>query len=301
MSESQWWPSRYGVGDQIGSLNEITPEKVVRAASLVKTGKSYDLGRALDESIPAFPGRSFRQVLDTSAHEQNRKLEPAEQEGMGENSINWITEKVEATFQLGTHLDALNHLQIGDRSYNGNRIEDISEKWGTSRLGIETVPQIVTRGVLIDVAGFRSVEMLDEGYEITVSDVEKIVKNMSIDIEKGDAVLFNTGWGKFWMQDNETYLSGQPGPGMELAEWLVEKRIAITGCDTWSFGPVPSTNPDRPFEVPQWLNVVNGMFIVENLDTGELAADGINECMFVLSHAKVRGATAAWVSPLAII
>jgi len=118
--------------------------------------------------------------------------------------------------------------------------------------------------------------------------------------ERGDAVLFHTGWGELWMRDNATYLSGEPGPGMELATWLVEQRIALTGCDTWSFGPVPPEDPSRPFVVPQTLNVRHGLFIVENLFTSELARDGVTEFMFALTHAKVKGATGAWVSPVAI-
>ena len=87
-----------------------------------------------------------------------------------------------------------------------------------------------------------------------------------IDPEPGDAVLFHTGWGAHW-DDADTYLSGEPGPGLELAEWLAERGVALTGCDTWSYGPVPPEDPDRPFEVPQTLNVHHGVFIVENLDT----------------------------------
>ena len=85
--------------------------------------------------------------------------------------------------------------------------------------------------------------------------------------EPGDAVLFHTGWGPHW-DDPETYLSGEPGPGLELAEWLAAHGVALTGCDTWSYGPVPAEDPSRPFEVPQILNVRHGVFVVENLAPG---------------------------------
>ena len=92
-----------------------------------------------------------------------------------------------------------------------------------------------------------------------------------------------------------------PGPGYELADWIAARDIALTGCDTWSYGPVPAENPDRPFEVPQTLNVRHGVFIVENLDTSELAAAGPRAFCLVLTHPKLRGATGAWTSPIALV
>lgn len=301
MTQQPWWPSPYGPDDQIGMLNEITPLKVAEAAHLVQRGQVYDLGHVLDEKVPAFPGRSFRQHLTTSAHLLNRRRPDAGSTGWGENNVNWIVEVVSSTSQLGTHLDALNHLQIGDRFYNGHTLADLAEEWGTNKLGIETAPQIITRGVLVDVAGLHGVERLEKGYVISVADVTTALQQQGVQVKRGDAVLFHTGWGDLWMQDNDTYLSGEPGPGMDLAVWLVEQGVTLSGCDTWSFGPVPPENPARPFVVPQTLNVRHGMFIVENLSTRELARDKVYEFMFILTHAKVRGATGAWVSPVAVV
>jgi kynurenine formamidase len=88
---------------------------------------------------------------------------------------------------------------------------------------------------------------------------------------------------------------------MEVAAWLVEQGVALSGCDTWSYGAVPPEDPTMPFVVPQTLNVKHGLFIVENLSTSELAWDKVHEFMFILTHAKVRGATGAWVSPVAVV
>ena len=301
MESENWWPSRYGSEDQIGMLNEINANKVIEATSLVRKGRIYDLSRILDEKIPVFPGRAFKQVLITSAHTLNRRREQGGEEGWGRNKVNWITELASGTFQLGTHMDALNHLQIGNRCYNGFSLDDIVEEWGTSKLGIETAPQIVTRGVLLDIASLHGVSRLQRGRVVTVEDVQSALKRESLEIRKGDAVIFHTGWGELWMQDNPTYLSGEPGPGMEVARWLVENGVAITGCDTWSFGPVPPEDPEQPFLVPQTLNARHGMFVVENLSTVELSRDRVYEFMFILTHPRVRGATGAWISPVAII
>ncbi|MEZ4666409.1 MAG: cyclase family protein [Anaerolineae bacterium] len=292
--------SPYGADDQIGMLNEIHADKVRSAVRLVNNGRVYDLGHVLDEHVPAFPGRSFRQHLVTSAHQLNKRRVDAGPAGWGQNSVNWVIDVVSATSQMGTHIDGLNHLQIGDTFYNGFTLGEVVEDYGTNKLGMETVPQIVTRGLLLNIAAVKGIDHLGGGEIITVADIEAALQQQQQTVARGDVVLFHTGWGNFWMKDNDAYLSGQPGPGMEAAEWLVEQGVALTGCDTWSYGPVPPEDPAQPFIVPQTLNVRHGMFIVENLHTAELARDEVYKFLFILSHARVRGATGAWVSPLAV-
>src|SRR5215468_8271353 len=140
-----WWPSKYGAEDQAGALNEITPGKVLEAVRLVRRGRVYDLAHVLHQDIPAFPGRTFRQYLTTNYHQINRRHPDGGPDG-------------------------LNHLQMGDRTYNGFRLADIVEDYGTNRLGIDTLPQVVTRGLLLDVAAARGAEQLGPGDVITVTD-----------------------------------------------------------------------------------------------------------------------------------
>lgn len=283
-ADEGWWPSPFGQDDQLGMLNHVTDAKRRAALSLVRDGRLYDLGHILDEDCPVFPGRYFRQTLVTTAHHANEAMP------VGDNRVNWVTEIVSGTMQLGTHVDALSHLQIGDRSYNGWRIAELAGPTGMQRLGAETIPQIVTRGWLVDVSGRR----LGPGGVVTLDDVA------SVRAEPGDAVLFHTGWCAHW-DDPETYASGEPGPGYDVAGWLVERGVALTGSDTWSYGPVPPEDPARPFDVPQMLNVLHGVFVVENLYTAGLAADGVREFALVLTHPKLRGATGAWTSPIALV
>jgi kynurenine formamidase len=299
--QETWWPSPYGPEDEAGSLNEVTPEAVVRAAGLVRRGRVFDLSHVLDSDIPAFPGRSFRQYLTTSAHQLNRRAANAGRQGLGRNNVNWIVEQVAACSQMGTHMDGLNHLQIGDRTYNGHRLVDLVEEYGTNRLGIETLPQVVTRGLLLDVARVRGVHRLERGEVVTPEDAVAALGRHGLAVNPGDAVLFHTGWGRHWGVDNQAYVAGEPGPGMALGRWLVEHRVALTGCDTWSFGPVPAEDPDQPFVVPQTLNVKHGVVVLENLHLAQLADAGVGEFLFVVSHAKLRGATGGWVAPLAVI
>ncbi|HEX5782602.1 MAG TPA: cyclase family protein [Solirubrobacteraceae bacterium] len=241
------------------------------ALSLVREGRLYDLGRVLDERAPVFPGRHFRQLLVPNAAPVG--------------SLNWVADVVSTTTQVGTHLDALCHLSEDGRIHGGHAVAEVAGPSGFSVHGIETVPQVVTRGWLVDAPGEHviSVDALD-----------------GIDPSPGDAVLFHTGWGEHW-HDPERYLSGEPGPGCAVAEWLAERGVALTGCDTWSYGPVPAEDPERPFEVPQILNVRHGVLIVENLDLSSLAADGVREFCLIVTHPKLRGATGAWTSPIALV
>jgi kynurenine formamidase len=298
-NQQRWWPSRYGADDQIGSLNEVTPTTIVAAARLVRQGRVFDLGRILDANVPHFPGRFWQQTLVANAHLNNPRRPEGMEGGWGKNQVNWLIELATGTFQIGTQLDGLNHLQIGDRFYNGWRARDIVEDWGTSKLGIETVPPIITRGVLVDVARHRGVARLDAGDVISVDELESILHGQATPVGAGDALLFHTGWGSLW-SDHQAFNAGEPGIGMAVADWLVERRVALTGADTWSYGAVPSEDPERPFLVPQTLNVKHGVFIMENLATEVLAEAGVYEFMFALTHHKTRGSTAAVIAPAAV-
>jgi len=284
-----WWPSRYGPEDEAGALNEITRAARVRAAQLVRTGHVFDLSYALSAMIPAFGDRMFMQEL-------------CRPEGpIGRNRVGWVIERVAAPSQMGTHMDGLNHLHIDGRMYNGHRLADVAEPWGTSRLGADALPQIVTRGLLLDVAGARGVNRLEKGDVVTPDDAGAALTARGLTVEPGDAVLFHTGWGRQWGVDDHAYVDGEPGPGLALVDWLVERRVSVTGCDTWSYGPVPAEDPDEPFVVPQTLNARHGVVVLENLHLAGLADARVGEFLFVVSHARLRGATGAWVAPLAIV
>ncbi|MFN0153157.1 MAG: cyclase family protein [Gaiella sp.] len=268
--------------DERGMLRHVDDAKRRSALSLVREGRLYELARVFDEHAPVFPGRSFHQTLVTTAHHAN------EMAPVGDNDVNWITEVFSSTTQLGTHLDTLGHLQEGGRGFGGLTVAQLAGPAGLAHLGAETVPQIVTRGHLVDVA------------PLGAGDVIPLGAVAGLDLEPGDAVLFHTGWGTHW-PDSERYLSGEPGPGLAVARHLAESGVALTGCDTWSYGPVPAENPRRPFEVPQLLNVHHGVFVVENLDLSSLAEDGVTEFALVLTFPRLRGATGAWTTPIALV
>lgn len=282
-------PSLRGHADERGALALINETNVLRGIKLVTNGRIFDLAHVLDDGVPAFAGRTFRQLLTTNPSR-----------AVGRNEVNWIVEYVNAPSQMGTHMDGLNHLHRSGLMYGGHRAADVVVEWGTTRNGVESLPQVVTRGVLLDIAAVRGVERLDAGDVITPNDADAAADASGVSVESGDAVLFHTGWGTWWDIDGSTYSAGEPGPGIELAAWLVERGVAMTGCDTWSFGPVPAEDPEEPFIVPQTLNVDHGVVVLENLRLVDLAAAGVAQFLFVVSHPKLRGATGSWVAPLAI-
>ena len=266
------------MNDEIGMLVHVDEAQRREALAFVRNGRPYDLGYVLRESVPVFPGRHFRQTLVTTAHHDNGG-------GVGGNQVNWITEQIAGTQQLGTHIDAMSHLQMCNRGYREWTVAELAGTAGVGDLGVEPVPQIVTRSWLVDAPGVDLIGVEHLG---------------GIEPTPGDAVLIPTGWGAD-SDDPETYLSREPSPRMAVAARLVEHGVALTGCDTWSYGPVPAENPDRPFELPQKLNVEHGVFIVENLDTATPATDGVREFALILTHPKLRGATGAWTSPIALV
>ena len=224
-------------------------ERRLAALSLVREGRLYDLGRVLDERAPVFPGRHFRQPLVPNA--------------MPVGSLNWVTDIVSTTTQVGTHLDALCHLP----RTGGSTAATGSPTWPGPPGSPSTGSRRSRRSSRAAGSSTRA------GSAPATSSAS--TRSPAIDPEPGDAVLFHTGWGAALGRRGERTCRASPGPGCAVAEWLAERGVALTGCDTWSYGPVPAEDPERPFEVPQILNVRHGVFIVENLDLSALAADGV--------------------------
>ena len=158
-------PSRWGAEDRRGSMNLMTSDQAKRAAGLVRTGTTVELGRVLEPSMPFFGTRRF------DVHLKRTFMNP-EPNRRGSNEEIVILE----IGQVGTQLDAFPHQTIGDEIYNCVKYEGIASRGGFTAMGIDTVGTVFTRGVLIDVAGAKGVRTLDLGYEITVADLEEALR-----------------------------------------------------------------------------------------------------------------------------
>lgn len=291
---SQTMTTRWGPEDEIGALNEISPAKVIQAARLVKNGKRYCLGHVLEYGIPQhwfhgeFQYSTFRRHGDTLKlfHSKNR--------------FSAMNMKLSMADHTGTHLDGINHISINGKLYNGHDADSMTSTFGTDKLGIEKSPQIFTRGVFLDVARLKGKEVLDSDYVITVADLEQCLGQKGLDIQPGDAVIIRTGWTKYWMKDNAKYLSPVPGIGKAVGRWLVEKRIAVVGLDTYNVEVDPNEDPQEEDSVHQILLVENGIRLIENLTLEDAHRDEIGEFLFVCLPLLVKGGSGSPITPIAV-
>ena len=289
VAQDNWYPSRWGADDQRGAANRITPAKVLEAKNLITRGQTYQLGRVYESGMPGFGTRHFSLRIP-------KMFGPN-----GTNQMYFHDEIVSAEIgQVGTQFDGLGHIGIGDLFYNGNRERDFAKAEGLTKLGIENVGALVTRGVLVDVAAFKGRPMLDGGYEITRADVEGALKRQNVAIRSGDVVLFYTGWGSLWMKENARFIQNAPGIGLEAAQYLVEREIVMAGSDTWAVEVVPNPDASLAFPVHQLFIPRNGIYIFENLATEDLARDGVYEFAFMFAPLRLKGASGSPGNPLAI-
>jgi kynurenine formamidase len=291
----KWWPSRWGADDERGAANLITPEKVLEATELIRTGQIYPVGRVYEYGMPLPGKRHFSLTIPGSPSAGPE----------GENRMVSHDEMFSGEIgQVGTQMDGLGHVGVrlddDDYFYNGFRLSEFGDGYGLKRLGVENIGAFFTRGVLIDVAGYKRVERLEPGYAITPDDLKGALKAQGVAITRGDVVLVNTGHGKLWMKDNETFGAGEPGLGLAAAQWLIAQDIALVGSDNWAIEVVPHEDPKRPFEVHQWTLTKNGIYHLENLDLEKLAADRVYEFAFVFSPVPIRGATGSPGNPICV-
>ena len=287
--ENRWYPSIWGADDQRGALNRLTTEKVLGAVSLIKTGKVYELGRVYEDAMPLFGTRHFSLRI------------PQMSGPLGDNQVTWHEEIFSGEIgQIGTQFDGLAHIGIGDIYYNGLLQSEIAKAEGFVKLGVENVGAIVTRGVLIDIVGYKGVEHLEDKYEITADDLKGALRQQEITIGSGDVVLIHTGWGRLWITDNERYNGSEPGIGLDAGKYLVDQEIVMVCADNWAIEVVPNPNESISFPVHQLFLPQNGIYNLENIITEELAKDKVYEFSFIFTPLKLKGATGSPGSPIAI-
>jgi kynurenine formamidase len=127
---------------------------------------------------------------------------------------------------------------MGSSLYNGIKNRDVISTSGTRRMGIETMPPLITRGVLIDVAEFEQVDHLEAGYAIQPAELDETLAAQKSEVRPGDPVPLRTGWGRLW-KIPENFLFGEPGLGKACAKWAVEHEIVCWGCDQFATDPIP--------------------------------------------------------------
>jgi kynurenine formamidase len=282
-------PSVWGADDERGAANLQSAESVLAAARLIRDGKTYELGKVLDGTIPMSPGRTFALNVQRTSGPNGRN-----QQGGNEETV--FTE----LGQMGTQFDGLAHQQLGPYLYNCVEAAKVARRGGFTKLGVEKAGSFFARGVLLDIAALKGVDMLPDDYMITVADIEAAMARQNVEVRKGDAVLIRTGWGRLWTVDNARFIKGEPGIGLEAAEFLVKRNVMIIGSDNWAVEVRPYPDKGLFLPVHGYLLNVNGIYLIENLDLEALARDKADEFAFIVAPLKLRGGTGSSVAPIAV-
>ena len=287
--EKERCPSKWGAGDERGSGNHQNAAAVKKAVGLIKTGEIIEIAHVLGDKMPFFGTRRF------DIHVK-RTFMNAFSNRRGSNEEMVLSE----IGQVGTQFDGFAHQTHENSHYNCHKTEDIVGRGGFTKLGIQQAGMFFTRGVMIDVAGFKGVETLPDTYEITVEDLEGALKKQGTTIQTGDAIVINTGWGRLYGKENARYVKSCPGIGVKAAQWLIAKDPILLGADNWPVEVAPGPDPQLSLPVHQLALVVNGVHLLENLKLDELASKQVYEFAFAMQPLKIQGGTGSTVSPVAI-
>ncbi|WP_088344458.1 MULTISPECIES: cyclase family protein [Rhodomicrobium] len=300
---SNW--GRWGKDDQIGTLNNVTPADIVGAAGLVKRGKVFSLGLSLKEPIQSglFGGRwnpihtMLATGTDAAAGNQD---EPAPYLRYADDAINMPC-------QASTQWDALCHIFLDDKMYNGFDATLVDAR-GAKKLGIEhTRDKMVGRGVLLDMARFKGLDSLADGYAITNSDMDECAAAQGVAIRKGDFVIVRTGHQERCLakKDWSGYAGGAaPGFAFETCFWLKEKDVAAICSDTWGceVRPNETNEANQPWHwvvIPALGISMGEIFYLKEL-AEDCASDKVYEFFFIAPPLHLPGGAGSPINPQAI-
>ncbi|MDA0823756.1 MAG: cyclase family protein [Proteobacteria bacterium] len=302
-----WHTSKWGKDDTIGAANLVTPERILAATKLVKTGKRYALGQVTSRDTPAFGTRSFELFAVSNGSVFDGTGEPYADNHMTTND-DWAL----VWMGVGSQIDGLGHVGIDHVYYNGNHVRDFFSSGGLKKLGTQDIPPIVGRGVLLDIVGYLKekdpskvmtvggLEMLKEGTAINQPEIEGALMRQALSLQAGDIVLLHTGYMEMADIDTPRYKKSIPGLGVQGAQFLGSHDPVAIGADTFALEVIPFENQGNAFEVHLELIPKRGIYILENMVTRELVNDQAWEFMFVLGQARMQGAVQMIINPVAI-
>jgi kynurenine formamidase len=304
---------RWGEQDKRGMLNVITPEMIVQAASLVKTGKAYALGEELHDDVarvvrPARFGVQVIQELDgyDRVAATTGKFDPQRYQGAASFTV--------MHNHTGSHLDTFAHIYRENSLFNNM---PPPKPAGTVHGDAASVKFMVGRGVLLDVARYKKSDPLPVDYWITLEDLQNTAKSQNVEIRKGDILLVRTGWRKTWDEPDASgrldaahtkWHQPQPGVGPDSLKFFNDMDIVAVGSDNaaleWGFPPDPKYQRKAfgylalPIHTDFLWN--RGAYIMEILNLDELAKDQAYEFLFVLGPLLLRGGIGVPINPIAI-
>ena len=271
----------------LGRVTTITPEMTAQAARLVTEGRVYALGVITGPDTPAYPGRSYSIETFDGGDPQ------------GTNKVTAHDDRLATHVGIGSQIDGLAHIGRDGVHYGGLRREDIFTPTGMTALGTEHIPPIATRGVMIDMARHFGVDRLAPMQGFGSADIRAAAAAQGVEIRAGDVVLFNTGWLSMAEEDAQAFIGAQPGLNADGAAYLAEIGVVAIGADSAALETMAFEN-GALFPVHQMLLVDHGIYVLESMNTAQLAADRVHEFFFVLGQPRFAGSVQAVINPVAV-
>jgi kynurenine formamidase len=291
---------------EVGLIGRMPAEQLVKAARLVRQGRTYSLAATRYPGMPLFPGHPPFQVLNYRTPRGIRVTGAKPWGPINDSGLGYMAEYVMATSHSGAHLDALAHMTVGEDMhwYGGGKADDHLTDFGPTFGDASKMPPFFTRGILLDAAGHRGLDHLPKGSPVGADEMEAMCKAEGVTVEPWDVVLIRTGYMSLWPDAEKMAANKTAGPDISAARWLLERGVVATGTDTETYEvqPVPDPGPTgNPQPVHTLLLIDNGIHLMESLDLEALARDRVYQFLFVALPLKIRGATGSMVDPLAVI
>jgi kynurenine formamidase len=264
-------------------------------ADQLRSARVYDLEQPRFAGMPIHP--THRPGYVYSLHRRHRDTYQPHRHGPRSSASGTLT-MMEHT---GTHIDALCHQANELRLFGGVAVDGAETPTGFTHLGVETVPPLLGRGVLLDVAGWRGQPLLPEGSAISADELQACAAAQGSEVRSGDVLLVRTGYGALW-GDEARYLRAA-GVGKTGTLWAAERGVVAVGADNMAWDAPDERDPETGATLfaHVYLLPQKGIYILENLDLEALARDRAYTFAFVGLALKLRGATGSPLRPLALV
>ena len=272
----------------------------LEAIKLAATGEVIELSHKLQAHAPHYSGihPPFLMNLWTGAHGVIRALR---RKGVVTNEPGVNLEHVSMTLHVGTHVDALGHFSAGQRMYGDRTIDQTVGDLGLYELGADTIPVVIARGLLLDVARMEGGAHLEAGRVVTRDMLIRAEAEAGTKVGRGDVVLIRTGWGRYYGSDPARYIKSEPGIDLDAARYLTDAGVFVIGSDNMAIEVMPGVDPAVSMPVHQHTLVDCGVYLVENMALDELAEKGRSTFCFIMLATRFKGATASPTRPIAIL
>ena len=298
------WGWVWGKGDEVGSLNAMSDASRLAALRLVTRGGTFDLGQGYSRRSYKWPGHNPGEIIAFRTPEGISRMKDADAppDAVNPDRVYWHSAALFLSDNVATQIDSLAHITAGDdfHWYNGFKEADWGGNFGPRKCDASTIPPIVARGVLIDVAAFKKVDALPGHTVITTNDLKETLKWEGVSLKPGDVVLVRTGTGRFWKTDGADHAAiaehDSAGPDLEATKWLVEENGAMmVGSDTSGYEVSPPTGKSgTPLPVHRYLLVDQGVHIGEFHNLEGLSKAKVYEFCYTAATNKILGTAAGF-------